>query len=115
MTYQEKLQDKRWKDCRERILTYYDNKCQECGATQHLQIHHCLYLRGKEPWEYPASVLIPLCPECHEKRQELEDKIKYSLACNLKFVPIPQLVQVTQYLMDQAMRRIEIDETLYRM
>lgn len=37
-----------------------------------LQVHHCKYESGRQPWEYPDEVLRTLCDECHEIRHSIE-------------------------------------------
>lgn len=67
MTYAEKLRDSRWLEKREEVFNYYGKKCFECDKDDlPIEVHHCLYVRGREPWEYDVVHLKPLCRECHE-------------------------------------------------
>lgn len=72
IVYEEKLSDPRWKMKREKILDRDGHKCQWCGRTDRLQVHHKYYMkypdgRFAEPWDYPDDKLITLCEDCHRK------------------------------------------------
>lgn len=72
-SYSEKLQDFRWKEKRERILARCNNRCEECGKSfSSLDVHHCYYRYGRQPWQYPDGALLALCKTCHARRQEAE-------------------------------------------
>lgn len=65
-TYQEKLKDPRWQECRERILERDGYECKKCGGFNILQVHHKEYkTHTSDPWDYPDDVLITLCKKCH--------------------------------------------------
>ena len=66
MTYAQKLKDPRWKARRLQILKSHNHKCAHCGATEHLEVHHLNYKKGREPWEYNDRELMCLCRKCHE-------------------------------------------------
>lgn len=66
--YQKKFLDPRWQKKRLDILNRDNFSCQRCGnAEKTLHVHHRHYLSGKEPWDYPAKLLVTLCEECHEQ------------------------------------------------
>lgn len=72
MTYSEKLKDPRWQKKRLEILERDNFTCRECGSkTDTLHIHHCCYIKGKQPWEY-SETLLTLCANCHQERQFAE-------------------------------------------
>lgn len=72
-SYADRLNDFRWQAKRTRILKRCENRCEECGAEgKPLQVHHCYYRYGREPWQYPDGALLALCRECHEKRADAE-------------------------------------------
>ena len=81
--YQKKLKDQRWLDKRERILTRDNHKCQWCGRTTNLQVHHKYYVKypneiKAEPWDYPDDALMTLCDDCHKKcHQKYKVKVYY--------------------------------------
>ena len=67
MTYAEKLQDPRWQKKRTQILNRDNFTCKLCGNTkQRLDVHHHLYEKGKDPWEYSDDVLDTYCKTCHK-------------------------------------------------
>lgn len=71
--YAEKLRDPRWQKKRLQILESAEWKCEDCSAEgSTLEVHHCLYIKGREPWDYSPSLLMALCKTCHGKRQAIE-------------------------------------------
>lgn len=73
MTYSEKLRDPRWQNKRALILERDNFTCQDCGAKRaKLHVHHCLYRKEREPWEYENEVLRTLCEDCHDARHGFE-------------------------------------------
>jgi len=80
-TYSEKLKDERWIKKRDFVRQRAENKCEDCGASNNgLEIHHCYYLYGYEPWEYPTGSLRCLCKTCHKSRDPIEKKLRGQLA-----------------------------------
>jgi len=71
-TYAEKLNDLRWQRKRSRILERCSGKCEECGSNTGLDVHHCYYRFGREPWQYPDIALLALCRDCHKHREHIE-------------------------------------------
>lgn len=69
MTYQEKLKDPQWIKKKEALLRERGEKCQSCGKTKGLTIHHGYYRFKTAPWEYEDSSLWVLCWPCHERVQ----------------------------------------------
>ena len=65
--YKHLLEDKRWKEFRLKVLSERGNKCECCGGTDILQIHHTFYISGKMPWEYNIDDMRVLCIMCHQK------------------------------------------------
>lgn len=65
--YNRLLEDKRWKEFRLKVLSERGNKCECCGGTDVLQIHHTFYIRGKMPWEYDIKDMRVLCKKCHQR------------------------------------------------
>lgn len=70
--YDKLLHDDRWYDKREKILDRDNHKCQWCGNTRNLQVHHKyynIYPNGNKanPWDYPDDALMVLCDDCHVK------------------------------------------------
>jgi hypothetical protein len=76
-TYSEKLTHPFWQKKRQDILTRDNYTCQECFDTETtLHIHHLVYHRATEPWEYPDSLLLTLCENCHSERHSKRDGIE---------------------------------------
>ena len=71
-SYSDKLKDSRWLRKRTRILARCANRCEECGTAAGLEVHHCYYRYGREPWQYPDTALLALCRDCHKDRAETE-------------------------------------------
>lgn len=69
--YNRLLEDKRWKEFRLKVLSERGNKCECCGGTDVLQIHHTFYISGKMPWEYNIDDMRVLCKKCHQKIHHL--------------------------------------------
>ena len=73
MTYTEKLKDPRWQKKRLEVLERAGWKCMSCGSEDKtLHVHHCVYKKGLDPWDYNAS-LIALCEYCHNQRGEIQN------------------------------------------
>ena len=65
--YNRLLEDKRWKEFRMKVMSERGNKCECCGGTDVLQIHHTFYMSGKMPWEYDIKDMRVLCKKCHQR------------------------------------------------
>lgn len=65
-SYSEKLKDPRWQKTRLEVLSRDGWNCRSCGSTEKtLHVHHSYYVGGRDPWDYPPSVLVSLCKDCH--------------------------------------------------
>ena len=84
MTYAEKLLDLRWLQKRQEVILFDGGRCRDCGDSDRLQVHHCFYLRGREPWDYPDGLLMTLCDLCHRRRQQLEEAAHLAFAVFLR-------------------------------
>lgn len=71
-TYSSLLETPEWSQKRKRILKRDQGKCQNCGLTFSLQVHHKQYhinsYTGEfvAPWQYQDHYLITLCDKCHQ-------------------------------------------------
>ena len=65
--YNRLLEDKKWKEFRLKVLSERGNRCECCGGTHILQIHHTFYISGKMPWEYDIKDMRVLCRMCHQR------------------------------------------------
>ncbi len=71
--YTEKLKDPRWKQKAMLVKMKADQRCQDCGSSnRRLEVHHCWYKYGLEPWQYPYDALRCLCTDCHKKRATVD-------------------------------------------
>jgi hypothetical protein len=72
-SYSEKLKDPRWQRKRLEVMQRDDFTCRLCGnAEKTLNVHHCNYGKGKEPWDYPDSNLVTLCEDCHTGVEDVQ-------------------------------------------
>lgn len=77
--YSAKLLDPRWQKLRLQILERDGWACRICFSDSlTLHVHHAIYSDG-EPWGVPASWLVTLCFECHEKEHEEFRRLWHSL------------------------------------
>lgn len=66
MTYAEKLKHPKWQKKRLEALNNANFTCQFCGETEKtLHVHHLLYHKGRQPWEYHSLLLNAICEDCH--------------------------------------------------
>lgn len=71
MTYAEKLKDPRWQQKRLQIMDRDEWTCRHCGTTTDtLTVHHTVYWRNREPWDYNDDELITLCEQCHREHEK---------------------------------------------
>ena len=70
--YNRLLEDKRWKEFRLKVLSERGNKCECCGGTDVLQIHHTFYISGKMPWEYEINDMRVLFKRCHQRIHNIQ-------------------------------------------
>lgn len=59
------LKDNRWKLFRWFILKVRGEKCEVCGMTENLQIHHRVYYKDAMAWEYSCKEVKVVCQKCH--------------------------------------------------
>jgi 5-methylcytosine-specific restriction endonuclease McrA len=61
-SYQEYLVSELWQDKRKWILKVFENKCQNCGSKEKLEIHHKNYDSVGNENQHDVTVL---CNKCH--------------------------------------------------
>ena len=87
-SYYEKLKDPRWQKKRLEVFQAHNFKCQKCGTTKStLHVHHKLYRKNCEPWEYNNNDLCVLCETCHgvvEYYKSLFDELLNKLPTDIK-------------------------------
>lgn len=75
-TYSEKLRDPRWQKRRLEIMDRADFTCENCGfGDKTLNVHHRIYRKGSEPWEYADTELECLCETCHEESHAVRRRL----------------------------------------
>ena len=75
-SYSELLKDPRWQKKRLEILERDKWTCQSCNSTtKTLNIHHLLYIPGRNPWEYSNKLLLTLCEMCHKEKKNVTNLI----------------------------------------
>ena len=65
--YTDQLEDRRWKAFRWFVFQVRGDKCEVCGSTKNLQVHHTLYNKNCKAWEYSCKDVMVVCRECHRK------------------------------------------------
>ena len=65
--YKKQLKDKRWRELRQEVIEERGGKCEMCGSSSNLCVHHKAYIKGRYAWEYPKDYLLVLCNGCHRK------------------------------------------------
>jgi 5-methylcytosine-specific restriction endonuclease McrA len=107
-TYQRLLRDPRWQKKRLAILNSANWHCQDAGCDSPdeipLEVHHCYYLYGKKPWDYPDDAFLALCEPCHRERQKLENELKLNLLKRLRPVPIRRMAKLFWSWLDEALK-----------
>lgn len=64
--YNRQLKSKEWKNFRKKVFKIKGKKCEICGSTKQLNIHHPFYTKGKLAWQYNPSDMMVLCRDCHK-------------------------------------------------
>lgn len=76
-SYWQKLKDPKWQKKRLEIMQRDEFKCCICqGADIELNVHHKIYKKGSDPWDYEDHELATLCRPCHETITEQDTVIK---------------------------------------
>lgn len=84
-SYSERLRDPRWQKLRLKILERDNWMCLHCRSKEKtLNVHHCYYGNGKDPWDYPVESLVTLCEECHEEETSDRPSAEKSLLLSLR-------------------------------
>lgn len=105
MTYAEKLKDSRWWNRKREILDLAENCCADCGEKfpdHEIDVHHLIYLRGREPWDYPDELLMPLCRDCHFQRQVSQEELQIEVARISRHLNWCQIYEITKALRLQS-------------
>jgi 5-methylcytosine-specific restriction endonuclease McrA len=68
--YEDKLLDSRWLKKSKSIKQRDCYRCTKCRSRDRLEVHHKVYVSGRQPWEYDDRYLVTLCNKCHAKVHE---------------------------------------------
>ena len=80
-TYSDKLKDPRWQKKRLSILERDCWACCGCGANETtLNVHHLLYFKNTDLWDYEDRFLLTLCEPCHLFETNKDDLYKIFLS-----------------------------------
>lgn len=66
LKYREYLQSPHWQKVRNEIIKVRGEKCEICGATENLQVHHKTYKHLGFEENYPEDLIV-VCKKCHYK------------------------------------------------
>lgn len=72
--YQAYLKSPHWQAIRRKVFKEYGHRCDHCGSSKNLHIHHITY---KNLGEEEISDLVPLCEDCHKRLHNPFDSIDY--------------------------------------
>lgn len=72
--YQAYLNSPRWQALRQKVFKEYGYRCDQCGSSKNLHVHHITY---ENLGEENISDLVPLCEDCHKKLHNPNDSIDY--------------------------------------
>ena len=81
--YLNEYKDPRWQKKRLEILDRDGWKCRKCQSEEKtLHVHHWLYIKGREIWEYDDGLLTTLCEDCHKEYKNNGFITKYYSSLN---------------------------------
>lgn len=104
ITYSEKLRDPRWQKKRLEIMSRSEFTCDVCESKDRpLHVHHRLYQRNTDPWDYPPEIYSVLCEDCHKDAES----IKLGIDQILSEYPIYVMVELLE-----ALREISDNEKI---
>jgi len=106
-TYFEKLKDPRWQRKRLEIMERDGFRCVSCDTDENtLNVHHKIYRKNTDPWDYEDDNFILYCENCHTvlhqeknvlmKNIDTVEKMRrlatLSYFCDAKHIQIAQIV-----------------------
>ena len=76
-----KYRDPRWQRLRLKVMEEAGFMCQECyDETETLNVHHRLYRKDADPWEYELEELVCLCYKCHQYIHQQKKRLNAALS-----------------------------------
>lgn len=98
----EKYKDPRWQRKRLERMEYAKFTCEHCEATNKtLNVHHKLYRKGADPWDYNDLELMCMCEDCHEEWH----KAKANFGVSLQFMDLDDYREAVGYSVGIAVRK----------
>ena len=77
----QKYKHPKWQAKRLSVLERDKFTCQQCrSAEKTLHVHHKIYRKSANPWDYADSDLITLCEDCHDAAGECAKALKEAIA-----------------------------------
>jgi 5-methylcytosine-specific restriction endonuclease McrA len=77
----QKYKDPRWQKRRLEIMEKAGWECERCGSKDDtLNVHHKLYRRGADPWDYSDHELQCMCEGCHGRTHDIHEWLKTQMA-----------------------------------
>lgn len=74
LTYAEQLAHPKWQRRRLEMLNAAGWACTTCGnEDKQLHVHHRVYIKGRQVWDYSDHELVVLCHVCHGTEHEAKD------------------------------------------
>ena len=71
--YFQKLRDPRWQRKRLEVMQRDGFACKYCRDSEStLNVHHILYVKKVEPWDYPDEFIVTLCEKCHSETHDVQ-------------------------------------------
>lgn len=100
-TFWEKYKDPRWQRRRLEVMQNVGFCCEGCGSdSKTLNVHHKLYRKGHEPWEYNDLELMCLCEGCHEHWHWLKENFNVAL----QYIDLDSYREVVGYAIGVGLR-----------
>jgi len=80
MDFNKQLKSPKWQKKRLEILERDNYTCQCCGnKEEQLHVHHYVYRKNTDLWDYEDGYLVTFCNSCHEEWHWNNDFIKQKL------------------------------------
>lgn len=97
MTYSDKLRDPRWQRKKTEALIRDEFCCKHCkDKKETLQVHHIMYRKGLQPYDYELKDLITFCETCHKEVTDYKNLIKQYIELN--FINPTELVEICELM-----------------
>jgi hypothetical protein len=104
----EKYKDPRWQRRRLERMEHADFTCEHCQETSKtLNVHHKLYRKGADPWDYNDLELMCLCEDCHEEWHNAKDNFNVAL----QWISLSDYRELVGYAVGLAMKTCSPDVT----